>query len=109
VLRDDQVPLSALLIQDPKILSADVFDDACWQCEGILAASEFAIDVQLDAIGQISMRGNRTSSVHLRQQRRWLPWTAGDYSALRTIDADRCEKVCIAAGSVKSSAGTYTA
>ena len=35
----------------------------------------------------------------------------GDGFRLRdsTMDAERCEKVCTAAGSVKSSAGTYTA
>src|SRR3990167_7052362 len=47
---------------------------------------------ELDCSG--SMAGNRPSLARWRDS---------------TMDADKCEKVCTAAGSVKSSAGTYTA
>ena len=48
--------------------------------------------LELDCSG--SMAGYRPSLARLRDS---------------TIDAERCENVCTAAGSVKSSAGTYTA
>jgi hypothetical protein len=48
--------------------------------------------LELDCSG--SMAGKSPSLARLRES---------------TIDAERCENVCTAAGSVKSSAGTYTA
>ena len=48
--------------------------------------------LELDCSG--SMAGKSPSLARLRES---------------TMDAERCENVCTAAGSVKSSAGTYTA